>query len=171
MSAQTESRPSDSRPHSGLPQEDPSQLPPGQAFKTAWSRLAEIGEFARHYASARSDLFKLKLLNIAILAALGVIGLIAGAALIATLIVLLCSGLAQAVAAGLGGRAWAGNLIVGGGLLLLIGVGAAMGLSMMRRKHFEQTKAKYELRHKNQREQFGQSAFERSQSAAPKSGD
>jgi hypothetical protein len=162
MPAQGEHR-STETPRQPVGVEDPSTLPPGQAFKTAWGRLAELGEFARHYLAAQTDLLKLRLLNLAILAGLGVIGLFGAIALIVTLIVMVCSGLAELIAAALDHRMWAGNLIVGGGLLVVLGLGAWLGLRMIRQKHLTQTRAKYELRHKQQRDEFGQSAFERSQ--------
>ena len=141
-------------------------MPPGEAFKSAWSRLGQLGEYFRHYLSARIDLLKLSLRNAAIYAALGLVGLIALMALVATLVVMLLGGLAELIAAGLGGRMWAGNLIVSLGMFALIGIGAWLGLKMLRDSHFKQTKAKYELRHQQQREKFGDSAFERSQAPA-----
>jgi len=159
MSAEsTDSRQSNS---SDRAPDNPSQLPPTDALKSAWSRVAEIGEFARAYVAAQSDLLKVRLRNIVILAVLGIVALLGVAALIVTLIVMLFSGLSQLVAAGLGGRMWAGNLIVSVGMFAILGSGTYLGLRTMRRKWLKQTQAKYERFNNQQRERFGEPTFER----------
>src|SRR5207249_11961447 len=111
--------------------------------------------------SARLDAIKLSLRNVVIFAALGILGLFAGAALIITAIVQVCIGLAQMVAHVCGDRMWAGNLIVGALLLISIAAGAIFGLKAAANSSRKRTVAKYELRQHQQREQYGRDASER----------
>src|SRR5438876_12442548 len=121
MSAETQPRPPTSPDQAEtVHSDDPAQMSPPEAFKAAASRFPEVAAYLGHYFSARADLAKLKLRQIIIYAALGVVGLIALTALIATVVVMLCSGLAGWIAAGLNDRGWAGNLIVGGGLIIVL---------------------------------------------------
>src|SRR5256885_16609838 len=113
MSPDTESRPPKPEDRADVTNaEDPAQMPPPQAFKAAMARFPEVAAYLRQYASARIDLAKAKVRQIVIFAALGVVGLIALTALIVTLVVMLFSGLAGWIAAGMDGRLWAGYLIV-----------------------------------------------------------
>src|SRR5947207_11750664 len=94
--------------------DDPQEhVAPPEAMRDALGKFAELRAYAQQYFSAKADQWKLTARNIAILAALGVIGLIVAGATMVIALVMLFQGLAGAIAAGLGGRVWAGNLIVG----------------------------------------------------------
>jgi len=146
-------------------QQQENEPDPAGALRGVGSLVGELRDYFGHYISARTDAIKLSLRNVAIFAVLGMLGLIAGAALITTAVVQLCLGLAQALAHLLGDRMWAGNLIVGALLLALIGIGAVVGLKIISSSSRKRTVAKYELRQHQQREQFGRDASERAAAA------
>ena len=98
---------------------------------------------------------KLALRRRGIRAAIGLIGLVALAAMIVTAVALLCIGLAQLVSAWCGGRAWAGNLVVGIALLGLLAGGLIVGMRYIGEHSRKRTVQNYELRRKRQRTDFG----------------
>src|SRR5438477_11672458 len=129
MSTEAQSRPPTSpEPSEANPSDDPAQMSPPDAFKAAADRFPEAAAYLRQYFSARLDLARLKVRRIIIYAALGIVGLIGLTALITTVVVMMCSGLAGWIGAGLGGRVWAGNLIVGGGLIVIFAAGLWLDL-------------------------------------------
>jgi len=69
---------------------------PASAFSEVSERIGEVRDYAAYYVKARVDKLKVSLRNILVMAALGVVGLIAGGALVVTAVVLLCTGIAQA---------------------------------------------------------------------------
>jgi hypothetical protein len=142
--------------------DDPQEhVAPPEAVRDALSKFAELRAYAQQYFSAKADQWKLTARNIAVFAALGVVGLVVAGATIVIALVMLFQGLAGAIAAGLGGRMWAGNLIVG---ILLLGVfvgGAVIGLGVLRKAWFKATVKKYELTERQQRETFGRSSRDR----------
>jgi len=137
------------------------RVAPPEALRDAFGKIGELRAYASQYVSAKLDLLKLSARNAAILTALAVVGLVAVLALIVIAIVMLLSGLAGAIAAGLGGRAWAGNLIVGGGLILIFGVGAFVGLMILKKSWLKATVKKYETQQTQQRASFGHSSRDR----------
>jgi hypothetical protein len=157
MPADTESRqqPAPDQPEA---RDDPGRMPPPEAFKAATRRLGEVVEYFWQYLSARVDLAKLRLRRLVLLAAFGVLALIALTALIVTLVVMLCSGLAGWIAAGLGGRVWAGELIVSLGLILVMAGGTWLILRQASRRRLKVLMEHYERRHREQREKFGHDA-------------
>jgi len=135
---------------------------PNEAFKVAMEHVGELKEYASLYVAAKMDSLKLSVRNLVLYAVLGVLGLVAGTALLVMAVVQLLSGLAGVIAAGLGGRMWAGNLIVGFVLL----VGTFVGAWLMVRKMFnssrKRTVERYERRLQRQRVDFGADAQQRS---------
>src|SRR5437588_5087412 len=69
---------------------------PAQAWREGFARIAELRAYAGHYVAARIDGIKVSVRNAGIYAALGIVGLIALAALIATTVALLLVGIAGA---------------------------------------------------------------------------
>jgi membrane protein implicated in regulation of membrane protease activity len=72
-----------------------------------------------------------------------------------TAAVLALLGLAQWIGDALGDRLWAGYLIVGWGLLLLVAAGLAAAMVYLQRRFRTQTVNKYDKRRRNQRARFG----------------
>ena len=97
------------------------------------------------------------------LAALGVIGLIALSAVIITAAVLTIQGFAQGLTAVFRGHAWAGNLVAGILVLGLIGLTTWLGVRRMFGKSQEATIKRYEQRLHEQRQALaGRDAAQRS---------
>src|SRR5947208_16770839 len=79
---------------------------PASAFGEVGERINEVRDYAAYYVKARVDKLKVALRNVAVMAALGIVGLIAGGALVVTAVVLLCTGIAQGLTVLFGGHAW-----------------------------------------------------------------
>jgi hypothetical protein len=167
MSPEAQSRPPTSPDQTEATHaDDPAQMPPPDAFKAAASRFPEVAAYLRQYFSARFDLAKLKVRRIILYAALGIVGLIALTALITTLVVMLCTGLAGWIAAGLNGRVWAGNLIVSVGLIAIVVGGTWLALKLMDKRRLKQAIQRYEQRQRIQRDKFGHDAVGKSTQAS-----
>jgi len=134
---------------------------PSDAARDALHKLAELRAYAQQYFSAKADKLKLTARNIAIMTALGIIGLIAAGATLVISLVMLLAGIAGAIGALAGGRMWVGNLVVG---LLVLGIfvgGAIVGLGILKKAMMKATVKKYELVQKQQRDSFGRSSRDR----------
>jgi hypothetical protein len=126
-----------------------------EAVRRLQAQLEELGEYARFYASAKKDAIvasvrKFALLGLAAVAAFAVFG-----AMLMTAAVLAVLGVAQWIGEILGDRLWAGYLIVGWGMLLLVAVGLAAAIVYLQRRFRTQTVNKYDKRRRNQRARFG----------------
>jgi hypothetical protein len=142
---------------------------PMDALHQAKATLTEIGSHAQLLLASKIDALKLTARNIGVYAALGIIGLLAAGALVVTSVVLICVGLAEAIARGLGdsagGAMWAGNLIVGVGLLSLLAGGVVVGLKILSTMSKRSLVRKYEQRLHTQRQQFGRDTADRAAAA------
>lgn len=148
------------------PTPHPHDEAPADAFKEALRALGELRAYIGYFVAAKLDGIKLTLRRIGVMAVVGVIGLLAGGAVVATAAVLFCVGLAQAVAtlfAHENGvpRVWLGNLIVGLLLLLVIVGGAWFAMSRLIGSSRKATVRKYELRRQRQRADFGHDVLQR----------
>ena len=111
------------------------------------------------------DLAKSTARNIAILTALGIIGLIALGATLIVALVLFLAGIAGAIGAAAGGRLWVGDLVVGIIILGIFAGGAMIGLKILKKAWMKATVKKYELTQKQQRDSFGRSSRDRTAAA------
>jgi hypothetical protein len=136
--------------------------PPADSFRQAMEQVGELKEYASHFLAAKIDGVKLSARKAAIYGALGVIALLAASTMLVTAVVLLLYGLAQAIAALLGGRMWAGNLIVGILVLSVTGVGAWLFVRRIFNASRKATVDRYERRLQRQRVQLGSDAAQRS---------
>ena len=125
------------------------------AFGRVVAQLSELRAYVAQYIAAQIDRAKISIRRLIVLAVLGVIGLLVCTAALGTLVVLLLSGLAQAIGAALGGRVWAGDLIVGGGALLLLFVSAWLGLGYLKNISRKAMVDRYERRLRRQRIELG----------------
>ena len=141
--------------------QDPGELPPSESVRYAVGAFGELKEYFSYYLSAKSDAFKASIRNLGIMAAVGVLALAVAVALVVTATVLLCLGIAQGLAAAMHGTTWAGNLIVGGGLLLILFGGAILASRMLASAARKRTMQKYELRQSQQRQSYGRSVADR----------
>jgi hypothetical protein len=139
-----------------------TETPATDALRAARQQVQEVMDYASYYLSARMDAAKVSVRNAALYAALGIVGLVAGLALISTAVVLVCLGLAYGVAA-LVGYPWVGMLIVGLLILGVIGGGAYFGFAWFTRQQRNRTVSKYEQRQRRQRESYGHDVQQRSE--------
>lgn len=143
------------------PSQDPNDVPPTESVRQAMGAFGEVKEYVSYYLGAKADAYKASLRNLGIMAAVGVLALAVAVALVVTATVLLCVGIAQALAAAMHGTTWAGNLIVGGGLLLILFGGVILGSRMLAAASRKRTMQKYELRQEQQRRDFGRTVADR----------
>lgn len=125
--------------------------------------LAELREYASYYVATRQALWSARLRNIVLGSVLGVTFGVIGAAAVVTAVVLTMLGLAQGVAALAGGRPWVGNLVVGGGLLILSVALTVWLLKSARNSGLRKTMQALERRKALQRQRFDRSVLDRSQ--------
>ena len=151
-----------SRTQTMFDEADETPEAPPDAFREAMERVGELKDHAALYVSAKVDSLKLSVRNIVLYAVLGVLGLLAGAALIVMAVVQLLSGLAGVIAAGLGGRMWAGNLIVGFVMLAGVALGAWLGVRKVFNSSRKRTVERYERTLQRQRVDYGADARQRS---------
>ena len=144
-------------------QEPPPQphVPPSQAFHEAVAKLSELKEYVAYYAAVRVDMLKVTIRNLGIYAGLGVVGLIAVAAMVVTAVVLLLQGIAGAFSQLIPRFPWLGDLITA---VLVLGVMAVAIVIVMKKltgSFRSQTVKKYEQRTRREREQFGHDVHDR----------
>ena len=142
----------------------PDDQSPAEAFRDVGTRLAELSDYLSYYVAARTDAIKASVRNAGLYAALGVIGLFAGGALVVTAVVLLLRGIAGGLAVLFGNRLWLGELVTAILFLALIGGGAWFMLGRLTKASRERTVKKYVSRQQQQRAKFGTDVKERAQS-------
>lgn len=136
--------------------EHPSPYPPpAEAFSRLGSLFGELKEYLSYYLSAKADSYKASIRQIGLYAVLGLVGLMAGGAIVATACVLLLLGIAGGLGALCGHHPWIGAIIVGGVVLLCVALGAWLMLSRLTKSFRSSTVKKYEQRKDWQRGQFG----------------
>jgi len=134
----------------------PPNPPHFEGFQRAAQLLGEYKEYASYYMATKIDGIKASVRNVGIYAGLGIAGLMAFSALITTAVALFLIGAAMGLAHIFDPpKYWLGALIVGFAVLLLIGVGAGIGLSKANAGFRKATVEKYEQRKRWQRGQFG----------------
>jgi hypothetical protein len=131
------------------------------------AHLAQLRRHAELYVEATADSLRLTVRQTALRAVLAVLGLVVGAALLVTASVLTLNGVAGGIAAALGGRIWAGQLITG--LVLLIGVALAcwLGIRRITATSRRKTIEKYERRHHDESGRFRHEAAEHARHGRP----
>ena len=139
----------------------PDDQTPQHAVADLKARVSELAEYISYMLSAKVDGVKLTLRNMALYAALGVVGLIAAGAVVVSAVVLVCVGVAGGLSALFGDRPWQGALVAGLLLLAVIGAGTWFGLSRLMKGSRERTVQKYAAREQQQRAKFGHDIHER----------
>lgn len=122
--------------------------------------LGAIQAYAMHYVAARSDALTAQAKKAAVWGALGVMGLFAGITVIVASVVLALVGIAFGLAALLDSL-WAGLLITGLGVLLLVGLAAWIGLRYWMNLSLHHAKEKYERRRTKERHDYGRDVAQR----------
>jgi hypothetical protein len=127
---------------------------PSDALLEGLARLHEIREYIAYLIEVKLDTIKATARTLLLYLAAGVLGLVMGAAFVATSAVLLLLGIAH----GLGElfhHAWIGEVVVA--VVVLGGVAGALLFGMMWLPHIMQKQlvSKYEARQRKQRTEFG----------------
>lgn len=163
MNTQSPPQSSASRSESptGSTEQTPREGEPAEQFKFAVNRLAELKEYALYFVSAKLDGIKLSLRSAMIYAGLGIIGALAGGAVIAVAAALLLIGAAHGIGAALGGNAWLGDLIIGVLVLAVVGIGAVMTVKWLTKSFHQQLVNKYQSRQQEQRRTYGHDVQQR----------
>ena len=136
---------------------------PADAVKEAAAKLGEVKEYAGVLIAAKLDALKLTLRNVALYAALGIVGGLVGIGMLITAGVLLRTGLA-----GLIGEIfpekwedWGGPLVLG---LLIVGIavgGVLFAMKSITGSSRKRTIEKYENRKRDERFAYGHDVAER----------
>lgn len=135
----------------------PPPAHPADAIRDAVGKLAELREFAAYYVAARVDALKVAARKIGILAGLGLLGGVGAATVVVVSVVLLLRGIAGAFAEIFPAHPWIGDLITAVIFLAIPVIAILIGMRILTRTFKTMTVAKYELRQRQQREQFGRS--------------
>ena len=117
----------------------------GQAFAELRIRIEEIREYVSYFLAVKADELKLVVRNTVVYAVLGIVGLLAAAAAVVTAVVMLLTGAAHGLGTAMGNM-WLGDLVVGAGLLIVVGLGAVLALSSVTRSSRKNMVEKYENR-------------------------
>jgi len=141
--------------HSSRLHEHTDDEAPTEAFRAVGARFGELAEYISYFIAAKTDGLKLTMRNVAVMAALGIVGLIAAGAMVVSAVVLVCWGIALGLAALFGHHLWAGYLVTGILLLGLIGGGTMIGLKKLTGTSRERLVQKYATRQQQQRAKFG----------------
>lgn len=136
-----------------------------KVFGKAAQHLREIQEYTRYYLSAKGDAVKSSAKRIGLYAGLGVLGLVAGVAVIVTAAVLLLLGLAGALSRIFDLGPWFGQMVVGFLVLAGIGLGAYLMLKRIFKLSKRKTVERYEERQRQQRQRFGHTVEDRATEA------
>jgi hypothetical protein len=134
---------------------------PAENFQKAMDRIGELKEYASYFVAAKLDGIKVTVRNLGIYAALGVIGALAAGAMVVMAVVLFLVGAAHGLGAAMGGRDWAGDLIVGVLVLGLLAAGVIIGMKMLTKSFHKSLVDKYESRQHDQKRTFGHDVEQR----------
>lgn len=135
---------------------------PGAAFAEVGQRLGEAWLFLQYYIQTRLDLIKLSIRRLVLMAVLGVVGLLAGGAMVVAAGVLVVVGVAHLIGY-FTGYYWLGDLITGAALLAGVAVVAYLAIGWVTRTSRTATVSEYERRLRQQREHYGTDVHERAQ--------
>jgi hypothetical protein len=134
---------------------------PAEALRRLQQQIGELQAYFTHFVSAKVDGFMLSARQIAVWTALGIVGLTALVGFVVTAIVLLLGGVATGLGLLFGGHVWLGQVVVGGGLLILLALSIVIGLRILQNKSRQQKVQQYDERQLQQRAAFGHSVADR----------
>lgn len=140
---------------------------PEEALRRLLQQLEELRAYATHFVSAKVDAFLVSARQLLVWAVLGVAGLIALTALVVTAIVLFLDGAAGGLGLLFGGQLWLGQLVVGGGLLVLLTLSILIATRTWQGRARQQKVQQYDERQLQQRAVFGRSVADRATEDAP----
>ncbi len=127
------------------------------ALDEALRHAAEARDYFAYWLAAEADRLKLRLRRVAMWAIVALAGLAILLAIVMTAAGLLLVGVAELINNLLGGQAWQGAIITGGGLLLIAGMAIALGLWSWQKSSFEAVRHRFAARRRRQQAKFGRS--------------
>lgn len=145
------------------PEAEPS---PPEAVRLLQTQMQELLAFFSHFVSAKIDAFMLTGQQLGIWAVLGILALVVLTSMLATATVLLFTGLSAAVAWLFDTHVWLGQVILGGGVLLLFALGTVLGVRIRKHKTLQQKVQEYDERQHQQRLAYGHSVVDRATAEA-----
>lgn len=114
-----------------------------RAWRAFGIRIPRLSNEVARYAATRIDLARLAASRVAERWVVGVLTFVAIAAMLATGAALAIVGVAGGVATALDGNAWAGNLVTGAGVLVLLGTYLAISRSGKRAARLQRLHDRY----------------------------
>lgn len=140
---------------------------PEEALRRLVQQIEALRAYATHFVSAKVDGFIITARQLLVWAGLGIVGLIALAGVVITAIVLCLDGAAAGLGLLFGGRLWLGQLVVGGGLLVLLTLSILIGMRTWQHRTRQQKVQQYDERQLQQRAVFGRSVADLAREDAP----
>jgi len=138
---------------------------PAEALRRLQQHVGELQAYLTHFVSATIDGWVLSARQLALWAALGVVGLTAAVGLVVTAVVLVLVGAADGLARLFGGQWWLGALVVGGGTFVLLALGIFLGMRTWHSRWRQQKVQQYDERQRQQQATFGHSVADRAREA------
>ncbi|HKD38056.1 MAG TPA: hypothetical protein VKB78_14685 [Pirellulales bacterium] len=130
------------------------------ALSAVFKQLAEAIEYLAYLLAAQVDRVKLKVRNIILLAALGVIAVAMAAAVLFCTIWLLLSGIAGGIGAALGDRPWLGAIITSVVILIIATIALWIVYRRVQKSGWKAVRERYERRQHEQKARFGREVKE-----------
>jgi hypothetical protein len=134
---------------------------PSAALREAFEQFAEVRDYLLFYLRTRIDRLKLSVRNLFCVAAVAIVVLLLGAALLVTAVVLLCRGIAEGLTVLFDGRAWLGDVVTAVVLLVAVVGGIYGTLNHITGTWKERTVHAYERQKRQQRAAHGTDVDER----------
>jgi hypothetical protein len=131
-----------------------------EALSAVFKQLAEAIEYLAYLLAAQVDRVKLKVRNIVLLAALGVIALAVAAAFLFCTVWLLLSGIAGGIGELLGDRPWLGSIITSVVILLVAGIALWIVYRRIQSSGWKAVRERYQRRQAEQKARFGREVGE-----------
>ncbi len=140
------------------PEDKPPSADPLAAIR---ERVAEMLDYFLYYLSARIDSVKFGIKRRIFIGSTIAVAVLAGAGAIVTAVVLLSEGICDGLSELLG-RRWAGELVTGCLLVIVVGAGAYVTLGRLIRRSHRKIIAKYEAMQRRHEDRFGRTAENKS---------
>lgn len=135
---------------------DAAEMSTQQLIQNLKVLAGELVDYVGYYISAKTDGIKWSLTRLGMLAAVGLIGLLALSGAVVTAVALLLVGMANGLGAIFGADLrWIGWLIAGILVLAMIFGGALLGMKWVQRSMARKMEQKYEAKRQRQQYEFG----------------
>jgi hypothetical protein len=138
-----------------------SESSPPEAFERLLKQIAELREYVTYFVSAKTDSIKLSVQQISMWVVLGLVGVIAICSLVATIVVLLLTGVAEGLTVLFNGRVWLGNIVASLLTVAILGLGSFIWVRRWRKSSQMRTVQRYEQQQREQQAAFGRSVSQR----------